>query len=93
VISPYAKRGYVDDAFGEFSSPLRFIADNWDLPSLTRRIARSHNYRHVFDFDRKPRPPRPREHVRATNRFWDWPETFPGWPRSIDPEDPKIRYP
>ena len=48
---------------------------------------------HVFDFDRKPRPPKPRGHVRATNDFWDWPETFPGWPETLDPEDPKIRYP
>ena len=93
VVSPYAKRGYVDDAFAEFSSPLRFIADNWDLPYLTPRIANSHNYTHVFDFDRKPRPPSPGRHVRATNDFWDWPETFPGWPPSLDPEDPKIRYP
>jgi phospholipase C len=93
VISPYAKRGYIDDAFGEFSSPLRFIADNWGLPSLTSRIRSSHNFEHVFDFDRKPRAPRPRGHVKATNDFWDWPETFPGWPETLDPEDPKIRYP
>jgi hypothetical protein len=47
----------------------------------------------VFDFDRKPRPPSLGRHVRATNDFWDWPQTFPGWPESLDPEDPKIRYP
>ena len=35
VISPYAKRGYIDDAFGEFTAPLRFISDNWGLPPLT----------------------------------------------------------
>ena len=27
VVSPYARRGYVDDALGEFTTPLRFIAD------------------------------------------------------------------
>ncbi len=37
VISPYAKEGYIDDAFAEFTAPLRFISDNWDLPPLTRR--------------------------------------------------------
>jgi phospholipase C len=35
VISPYARKGYVDDAEGEFSSPLRFVSDNWGLPYLT----------------------------------------------------------
>jgi phospholipase C len=93
VISPYAKRGYIDDALSEFSAPLRFIADNWDLPLLTRRIRRSHNFEHVFDFDRKPRPPAPRPGVRATNRFWDFPEDFGEWPSGIDPEAPAIRYP
>jgi phospholipase C len=93
VISPFAKRGYIDDALSEFSAPLRFIADNWDLPPLTRRIRRSHNFEHVFDFDRRPRPPAPRSKVRATNRFWDFPEAFEEWPRGIDPEAPAIRYP
>ena len=54
VISPYARRGYVDDAFGEFSAPLRFISDNWGLPYLTPRIRQSHNFEHVFDFEGKP---------------------------------------
>ncbi len=72
VISPYAKRGYLDDAVGEFSAPLRFIADNWDLPYLTPRIRGSHDFEHVFDFHRPPRAPEPRPKVRATNRFWDF---------------------
>jgi len=93
VISPYAKRGYVDDARTEFSAPLRFIADNWDLPYLTRRIRGSHNFEHVFDFDRRPRQPEPRPKVRATNRFWDFPKDFAEWPPGIDPEAPMIRYP
>jgi phospholipase C len=93
VISPFAKRGYVDDALGEFSAPLRFIADNWGLPYLTKRIRSSHSFEHVFDFDGRPRPPDPQPHVRATNRFWDWPEHFPGWPAGITPEEPTIRYP
>ncbi len=92
VISPYARRGYVDDAFGEFSAPLRFIADNWDLPYLTPQIHASHTFEHVFDFKGKPRPPDPLPHVPATNRFWDFPQTFPGW-HGLEPEDPKIHYP
>lgn len=93
VISPYAKKGYIDDAFGEFSSPLRFIADNWGLPYLTRRIERSHNFEHVFDFKQKPRPPDPRPKVKATNAFYDFPEDFPEWPDELNPAPPKIRYP
>ena len=50
VISPYARKGYVDDAEGEFSSPLRFVADNWGLPYLTERIERTHNFEHAFAF-------------------------------------------
>src|SRR5437764_3216990 len=60
VISPYAKKGYVDHAVGEFSSPLRFIADNWGLPYLTTRISETHNFEHAFDFVHAPRDPDPR---------------------------------
>jgi phospholipase C len=59
VISPYSKRGYIDRALGEFSTPLKFVSDNWDLPYLTPRIAKTHNFEHVFAFDRNPRPPDP----------------------------------
>ena len=57
TISPYAKRGVIDDVVGEFSSPLKFISDNWDLPYLTSRIEKTHNFEHVFDFNQQPRPP------------------------------------
>jgi hypothetical protein len=93
MISPYAKRGYVDDAFGEFSSPLRFIADNWDLPYLTRRIKTSHNFEHVFEFDGKPRKGTPLKKIDAYGRFWDFPEAFPEWPAGLEPEEVNIRYP
>ena len=55
VISPYARKGYVDDAEGEFSSPLRFVSDNWGLPYLTERIERTHNFEHAFAFGKNPR--------------------------------------
>jgi phospholipase C len=93
VISPYAKRGYIDDAFAEFSAPLRFIEDNWGLPHLTKRIRDSHNFEHVFDFHRNPRNPEPRSKVEATNKFWDWPEHFAEWPPGLIPPQPGIRYP
>jgi phospholipase C len=59
LISPYAKEGLVDHEVGEFSSPLKFVEDNWRLPHLTPRIERTHNFAHAFDFDAPPRPPDP----------------------------------
>jgi phospholipase C len=38
TISPYTRRGVIDDELGEFSTPLRFISDNWGLDPLTDRI-------------------------------------------------------
>jgi phospholipase C len=93
LISPYAKRGYVDDALTDFAAPLRFIADNWGLRYPSDRIRASHNYEHAFDFDRPPRHPAPRSKVRATNDFWDWPEDYAEWPDVLDPVAPAIRYP
>ncbi len=52
VISPYANRGMIDHELGEFTSPAKFIADNWGLSHLTDRIANTHNFEHVFDFTR-----------------------------------------
>ncbi len=52
VISPFAKRGYVDHARAEFSSVLKFIEVNWDLPSLTERDSDSVDMTQVFDFYR-----------------------------------------
>jgi phospholipase C len=86
TISPYARRGVIDDELGEFSTPLRFIADNWGLPHLTPRIAKAHNMRHIFDFHAKPRPP-----VMATQRAttfgnpYTFPTNFPDWPPGTVP--------
>jgi phospholipase C len=84
VISPYARRGFVDHALGEFSTPLRFLSDNWGLTPLTDRIARTHNFEHVFDFRAGPREPDPRPQLggclgRPFDTFLDrqeWPEQF-----------------
>jgi phospholipase C len=59
VISPYAKRGYIDRKEGEFSSVLRFIEENWGVSQLTRRDRRANDMTHVFDFSQNPRPPDP----------------------------------
>jgi phospholipase C len=80
VISPYAKRGLIDHEVGEFSTPLKFIEDNWGLPHLTPRIERTHNFEHVFDFDRNPRTDaEPLRHLKCYGNAFDFPENYPGW--------------
>jgi phospholipase C len=60
VISPYAKKGFIDHGHGEFSDVLRFMEDNWGLPQLTKRDREAGNLSQDFDFDRPPRPADPR---------------------------------
>jgi phospholipase C len=84
VISPYSKRGYVDDARGEFSSPLKFISDNWGLSYLTPRIANTHNFEHVFDFSAKPRKPDPMPpNPHCEGRPFTWIRHSKQWPKNI----------
>jgi len=90
VLSPFAKKGYVDDAEGEFSSPLKFIEDNWDLPYLSGRIERTHNFEHVFDFDRNPRRDTPP--IAKTDDCYGSPfqypgDAYPGWPATTEPDE------
>ncbi|HET7237371.1 MAG TPA: alkaline phosphatase family protein [Actinomycetota bacterium] len=90
VISPYAKKGYVDDAEGEFSTPLKFIEDNWGLPYLSERIERTHNFEHVFDFGKNPRADA-RLLPKIDNCYgtpWEFPgEAYPGWPEGTQPDE------
>ena len=87
--SPYARRGLIDDELGEFSTPLRFISDNWGLEPLTPRIAKTHNMEHLFDFRTRPREPSPTT-TRATtygHPFGFIPEGYPAWPPGTQPQD------
>jgi phospholipase C len=90
VVSPYARRGYVDDGEADHCAPLKFIEDNWGLPYLTSRIERTHNFEHVFDFSRNPRTDaRP---VPTTDDCygtpWEFPgEDYPGWPQETEPDE------
>jgi phospholipase C len=91
IISPYARRGYIDHEVGEFTSPLRFIADNWGLPYLTDRYRRVTNMEQAFDFRKGPRRPDPRPKLTGLTRdAWDFPEDFPEWPDYVVPMPPKI---
>jgi phospholipase C len=87
TISPYARRGLVDDVVGEFSTPLRFISDNWGLPYLTDRIRNAHNFEHVFDFGHGPRAPQlATKTVKTFGNPYQFPKDFPGWPPGTVPQ-------
>lgn len=58
VISPFAKPGYIDHTKGEFSSVLRFIEANFNLPNLTDRdkAGSTTDLTQFFDFTQTPTP-------------------------------------
>ncbi len=57
VISPYSIPGYVDHTFYTFSSILKFVEDNWGLPSLTGLDGGSNDMQASFNFNQQPLPP------------------------------------
>jgi len=57
VISPYARRGYVDHTPYEFSSVLRFVEDRFGLAPLTARDRRTTGMANSFDFNGPPAAP------------------------------------
>jgi phospholipase C len=57
IISPFAKRGYVDDTLYDVTSILKFIEYNYNLSSLAKRDADANNILNAFDFTKLPREP------------------------------------
>jgi phospholipase C len=57
VISPYAKKGFIDHTQFEFSSMLRFAEDELGLPTLTNRDKAANDMMGAFDFNQSARPP------------------------------------
>ncbi len=56
VVSPYAKKGFIDHTQAEFSSVLKFIETNYTLPALTERDKNTVDMTQLFDFTQPPRP-------------------------------------
>ena len=56
IISPWARRGFVDSAPLEFSSVLRMIERLHDLPTMAGRDRVAGDLLEAFDFDHAPRP-------------------------------------
>jgi phospholipase C len=50
IISPWAKKGYIDSTEYEFSSVLKFIETVYDLPCMTHRDCQASNMLNAFDF-------------------------------------------
>jgi phospholipase C len=57
LVSPYARRGYVDNTSLDFTSILRFIEDNYGLQPMTDRDTRAKSIVGAFDFSQPPRQP------------------------------------
>jgi phospholipase C len=54
IISPYAKRGFVDHTRYDTTSVLAFIESRWNLAPLNRRDANINNLINSFDFSQQP---------------------------------------
>jgi phospholipase C len=57
LVSPYAKRGYVDSTTLDFTSALKFIETNWKVEPLADRDRAANTFLDAFDFNGPPRPP------------------------------------
>ena len=57
LVSPYARRGFVDHEVHDFTSILRFIQVNWSLAPLAERDSRAGPMLEAFDFNAPPREP------------------------------------
>ena len=51
IISPYARKGFVDHTFYDTTSILRFIEWRFGLKPLSDRDAKANNLLAAFDFD------------------------------------------
>ncbi len=59
VISPYAKQGHISHHQGEFSSFVKFIEEDFNLPDLGQRdsLTVTSDLMDFFDFNQTPQPP------------------------------------
>ena len=57
LISPYARKGYIDSTQLDHTSSLKFIEDNWGLQPLGSRDAHANSIASGLDFSSPARPP------------------------------------
>jgi len=58
LVSPYAKRGYIDSTVLDHTASLRFIGYNWNIEPLASRDAAANTFLGAFDFTQPPREAR-----------------------------------
>jgi phospholipase C len=58
LISPYAKKSFVDSTFYDTTSLLKFIETRWNLEPLAERDAKAADLTNMFDFTQEPAPAR-----------------------------------
>jgi phospholipase C len=56
LVSPYARKGYVDHTTLDFTSTLKFVETNWHVAPLAARDSAANNLTSAFDFSAAPRP-------------------------------------
>jgi phospholipase C len=66
LVSPYARKGLIDDTQLDYTSMLRFVSDNWGLDSLASRDASAKSFTNAFDFANPGRAPVLLAPTRAT---------------------------
>ena len=54
IISPFAKKGFIDHTSYETVSILKFVEDRWQLKPLSTRDAAANNILNAFDFNKNP---------------------------------------
>jgi len=61
VVSPYAKKNFVDHTVADYTAILKFIETRWNLPALTARDAAQIDMTEFFNFTNPPwtTPPSP----------------------------------
>ena len=57
LISPYARRGYIDSTMLDFTSVLKFIEENWNIEPIAARDTQAKSFMSAFDFSMSPRQP------------------------------------
>jgi len=57
IVSPYAKRGYIDHREASFESWLKLVEERFGVPSLTARDTQAYDMIDGFDFSQPPRKP------------------------------------
>jgi phospholipase C len=55
LVSPYARKGFIDSSVLDFTSVLKFIEENWGVAPLAQRDSRANNFLTAFDFTQAPR--------------------------------------